>query len=193
MDTQLALPSGESKSDSSLAVYGVVALGVAAVVFVGALMAAWLSIRSGTHPWPPKGFKVENYFGTTLSVTALMAAFAGWWTVYGVAKSERGQAAMGAVLVIFFDGALINLITYVLRSSKIGLASSAYSVLYYALNGAVIAVAAAGVLVAAVVLARILGGQVTVRDPGLAWASAWYTTFVLVAWLVVYTATYAVT
>jgi heme/copper-type cytochrome/quinol oxidase subunit 3 len=195
-DTQLALPSAEADSDNmtdtSVTVYGVVALGVAAIVFVGALLGAWLSIRMGTHPWPPKGFKVENYWGTTLSLTMIMSALAGWWIFYGVTRRERGQAAMAATLVLFFDVAFINLLTYVLRSSKIGPASNAYGLLYYALNGAIIAVVGTGLLVAGVTLARVLGGQVTVRDSGLAWAAAWYTTFVTVAWLVVYTATYVI-
>jgi heme/copper-type cytochrome/quinol oxidase subunit 3 len=194
-DTQLALPSGdalENVTDTSTTMYGVVALGVAGLVFMGALFAAWMTIRNGTHQWPPKGFVIQNYWGTTLSVTMVMGALAGWWTLYGVARRERGQAAMAAFLVILFDVAFINLLTYVLRSSKLHVSSSPYALLYYALNGAAMAVAASGILVAGVALARILGGQVTDREPGLAWGAAWYATCVMLAWLIVYTATYVI-
>ena len=187
---QLALPSGERRPDPTPAVFGVVAAGIAAVVLMGALLGAYLALRSGTAVWPPKGVKIENYYGTTLSATALMAAVAGWWALFGVRRGERGQAAVALGLVIFLQGAFINLLTYVIRGAHFGPATSAYGVLYYAMNAGVIAITASGMIVAAVALARILGGQVTPAEPQLGWAAAWYGTAVASAWLVMYYAVY---
>jgi heme/copper-type cytochrome/quinol oxidase subunit 3 len=189
---QLALPSGETPTDTSVTVYGIIVLGVAAVVMLGALLGAWATLRASTPIWPPKGFQFDEYFGNTLAVTALMAAFAGWWGLYGVVKGERRQAAAGFGLVVFLELAFINLSTYVLRASKLSPSANGFGVIYYALNGIAIAIAASGVLVAGVAAVRVLGGQVDRQAPSLAWAAAWYTTFVMVAWGVVYTAIYVV-
>ncbi len=189
---QLALPSGERQPDASVTVYGVIVLGIAAVVVLGALMGAWLALRSGTKVWPPQGVRVENYFGTTLSITMLLSLAGGWWALYGTSRDERGQASVALLLTIFMDLAFINLLTYVMRGAHFGPSTSTYGVMYYAVNVAVVVVAASGILVAGVALARVLGGQVTARQPALAWSAAWYGTGVVVAWFVVYTMTYVV-
>jgi heme/copper-type cytochrome/quinol oxidase subunit 3 len=188
----LALPSGERRADPNLAVYGILAVGVSAVIVLGALFGAWLALRSGTKVWPPKGVTIQDYFGVTLSVTALMAALAGWWGLYGIRRNERRQATLALALVIFLEGAMINLLTYVIRSSGLSPRNNAYAVIYYALNVAMIAILATGMGVGAVVLGRVLGGQVPLEEPALGWAAAWYATFVSVAWLVMFTVVYVV-
>jgi heme/copper-type cytochrome/quinol oxidase subunit 3 len=188
----LALPSGERRPDPNVTVYGILAVGVSAVIVLGALFGAWLAIRSGTKVWPPKGVTVQDYFGVTLSATALMAALAGWWALYGVRRNERRQATLALSLEIFLQGAMINLLTYVIRSSGLSPRNNAYAVLYYALNVAVITIFATGMGVGAVTLGRVLGGQVTAQEPALGWAAAWYATFVSVAWLVMFTLVYVV-
>jgi heme/copper-type cytochrome/quinol oxidase subunit 3 len=189
---QLALPSGERRADPSLAVYGIVAVGVGGVIVVGALFGAWLAIRSGTAVWPPKGVTIQDYFGVTLSVTALMAALSGWWALYGVRHAERRQAVAGLGLQIFLEGAMINLFTYVIRSSALSPRTNPYGVLYYALSVAVIAMFATGMGVGAVVLARVMGGEVSVAEPDLGWAAAWYGTLVALVWFVMFTVVYVV-
>jgi len=189
---QLALPSGERTSDPSATVYGVIALGVSVIVMMGALMGAWLAIRSGTRVWPPKGAVIENYYGTTLSITMIMSALAGWWALYGVVRGSRRQAEAGLALCVVLEGAFINLMTYVIRGVKFGPGTHAYGTLYYAMNVAVIAVAITGMLVAGVALVRSLGGQVSPRQPQLGWSAAWYGTLVAVAWFVMYAAVYVV-
>jgi len=189
---QLALPSGERRTDPSLTVYGILALGISAMVVVGTLFGAWLAIRSGTKVWPPKGVTIQDYFGVTLSVTALMAALSGWWALYGVRHDERRQAVLALSLQIFLEGAMINLITYVLQTSGLSPRANAYAVLYYALNIALMALFATAMGVGAVVLTRVLGGEVTVLEPDLGWAVAWYGTVVALAWFVMFILVYVV-
>ena len=189
---QLALPSAERRSDPSVTVYGILALGVSAVIVLGALFGAYLALRSGTKVWPPKGVVVQDYFGITLSFTALMAALTGWWALYGVRRGEQRQAAVALALQVFLQGASINLLTYVIRSSGLSPRTDAFAVVYYALNIAVVALLATGMGVGVVALARVLGGQVTPQEPALGWAAAWYGTFVSVGWMVMYTAVYVV-
>jgi heme/copper-type cytochrome/quinol oxidase subunit 3 len=183
---QLALPSGERKADESVVVYGVAAMSVAAMVVMGTLVGAYLSIRSGTAVFPPKGVVIQDYFGNMLAGTALIGAFGGWWALYAVRRDEPRQATLALGMTVFMELALINLMTYVIRSSALSPRTDAYSVIYYAFNVAVIAIAATGIGVALVALFRVLGGQVTARQPGVAWAAAWYGTVVTLAFLVMY-------
>ena len=187
---QLALASSERRSDPTPAVYGAIAVGISVFVMMGALMGAWLALKSGTAVWPPKGVRIENYYGTTLSVTMLMAVVAGFWALFGVRRGERSHAAVALALVIFLDGAFINLLTYVVRGIHFGPATHAYGVMYYALTVAVIAIAASGIVVALVSMARVLGGQVTPAEPQLGWVAAWWGTAVAAAWFVMYYAVY---
>jgi hypothetical protein len=90
------------------------------------------------------------------------------------------------------DVALVNLMIYVLRSSHVSPRQGAFGVLFFALHIAAIGVTASGIGVAAVAFARSLGGQVTLQEPGLAWAAAWYTTVVTVAFLLFYYVVYQI-
>jgi heme/copper-type cytochrome/quinol oxidase subunit 3 len=183
---QLALPSAERRSDPSITVFGVLALGIAFLVLLGTLAGAFLAARAGTSVWPPKGFTAQEYFDNTLLITALIGAVAGWWGLYGVLRAERRQAITGLALSIFMQGAFINLLTYTVRQSHLSPRQDAYGVLWYALVIAVAAAFATGIGVAGVALARIAGGQVTAAEPTLAWCAAWYGTFVALSWVVMY-------
>jgi heme/copper-type cytochrome/quinol oxidase subunit 3 len=182
----LALPSGERRADQSVPVYGILAMAVAAVGVMGALFAAYLVIRQGTPVWPPKGVVNQEYFDNTLAATALMAVLAGWWGLFGVRHGERRQAVLGFSLALFLDGAMINLLTYMVRSSHLSPHTSAYAVIYYALVTAVVAFYVTALVVTAVALGRTLGGQVTRDEPALAWAAGWYGTIVAACYLVMY-------
>jgi heme/copper-type cytochrome/quinol oxidase subunit 3 len=183
---QLALPSGERQADPNVVVYGVLALSVASVAVMGTLVGAYLAIRAGTPVWPPKGVVLQEYYSNILGGTALIGGFGGWWAVYAVRRDEPRQATVALAMTAFMEGALINLMTYVIRSSALSPRTDAYGVLYYAFNIAVIAIAAAGIGVSIVALLRVAGGQVTSRQPAVAWAAAWYGTVVTLAFLIMY-------
>jgi len=183
---QLALPSGERRSDPSITVYGVLTLAICLLVVIGTLAGAYLAMRTGTSPWPPKGVTTQEYYDNTLLVTAFIGVVAGWWGLFGIIRGERRQAVMGLALAIFMDAAFINLLTYVVRESHLSPRQDAYAVVWYALVIAIAAAYATGIGVGAVVLARTAGGQVTPSDPTLGWCAAWYGTFIALMWLVMY-------
>lgn len=183
---QLALTSGERRFDPTVTIYGVVVLAVALLVAMGTLVAAYLALRAGTPVWPPKGVTLQEYFDNTLAITALLSAVAGWWGLYGVRHGDRRQAITGLALAIFMDAAFVNLMTYVAQVEHLSPRQDAYGVVWYALVVLVIASFASGIGVAAVAVARVVGGHVTAAQPALAWCAAWYGTFVAVIWLVMY-------
>jgi heme/copper-type cytochrome/quinol oxidase subunit 3 len=188
----LALESGETKADPSLATFGVMTLCVSLLVAFGALFGAWLSLRSGTAVWPPKGVTIENYYGTTLSITMFIGVLVAEWAAWSVRKGERTQAITAYVLQAVLGLAFVNLLSFVVHVSHFGPASHPYGAVYYAFNvlmGASVVVAVAFALVA---LARFGGGQVSAREPALARSAAlvWHT--VTAGWVVMYWAIYVV-
>jgi heme/copper-type cytochrome/quinol oxidase subunit 3 len=183
---QLALPSGERRTDSTVTIHVAVVLGVSVLMLLGGLASVYLALRAGTHGWVPKGFVAQEYYDNTLLVTAIISVVAGWWGVFGVVKGARRQAVTALALVVLMDAAFLNLLTYVVRQSHLSPRQDAYAVVWYALVIAVCAAFATAIGVAVVVLARVAGGLVTAAEPALAWCAAWYTTFVAAAWLVMY-------
>ena len=183
---QLALTSGERRADPTITVYGVIVLAIAILMGMGTLAGAYLAMRAGTTPWPPKGVVRQQYYDNTLLVTALIGAVAGWWGLYGVRRGDRRQAIVGLALTLFMEGAFINLMTYMVQVSHLSPHQDAYAVVWYALVVMVIATFATGIGVAGVVLARVVGGQVTAAEPALAWCAAWYGSFVALVWLIMY-------
>jgi len=183
---QLALPSAERRSDPSITVYGVLTLGVGLLVLIGTLAGAYLAMRTGTKPWPPRTYTAQEYYDNTLLVTAFIGVMGAWWALFGVLRGERRQALMGLAISIIMEAAFINLLTYVVRQSHLSPRQDAYAVVWYALVIAIAAAYATGIGVAVVVLARTAGGQVTPANPTLAWCAAWYATFVAVLRLVMY-------
>jgi heme/copper-type cytochrome/quinol oxidase subunit 3 len=183
---QLALTSGERRADPTITVYGVIVLAIALLMAMGALAGAYLAIRAGTSVWPPKGVVHQQYFDNTLLVTALIGSAAGWWGLYGVRRGDRRQAIVGLALALFMEGAFINLMTYVAQESHLSPRQDPYGVIWYALVVLVIATFATGIGVAGVVLARVVGGQVTAAEPAMAWCAAWYGSFVTLVWLIMY-------
>jgi heme/copper-type cytochrome/quinol oxidase subunit 3 len=163
---------------------------VAVVGVTGALFGAWLLVKAGTKVWPPQGVVLQDYFGNTLAITALIALVGGWWGLHGALHGERRQAAMGFGLALFMEIALVNLMTYVLETGHVSPRDSAYGVLYFAMNVAVIVAVVSGAGVAMVALARSLGGLVSRDEPGVAWAAAWYTSVVTTVFLVFYYVVY---
>ena len=194
---QLALPSAEPgrderPADPTVAVYGAVVFGVAALVAMGALLAAWLIIAQGTAVWPPKGAGHQDYFGVTLSITTAIAAIGGWWGMYGVMHGERRQASLGFTLAAFMHLAFLNLQSYVIRQSGVSPRQGAFGVLYYGLNVTVAVIVVTGLAAALVALFRVLGGHVTQRQPGVALAAAWYGLVVAAAWLAMFATVYII-
>jgi cytochrome c oxidase subunit III len=188
----LALESGERRPDSTVTTYGAVTLAVALLAASGALLGAWLSLRSGTAVWPPKGVQIQNYFGTTLSITMLLGMLAAEWAVYGVKKREKGQAVGGLLIVFLLGVAFVNLLTYTVRVAHFGPGTHAYGAVFFAFN-LLTGVSVAGVsLFAGVTLLRLLGGQVSSAEPALARSTALLWHAVSIAWFVMYAAVYVV-
>jgi cytochrome c oxidase subunit I+III len=188
----LALESGEARPDPDLASFGVLTLAVAILVAFGAMLGAWLALRSGTKVWPPKGVTIDNYFGTTLSITMIMGTLAAEWIVYGVRRGARSQAIAGFVLLLVLGLAFINLLSYAVHLAGFGPASHPFGEMYFAFNILMGASVVVAIVAALLGLVRLLGGQVSAAEPGLARSTALLWHAATIGWFVMYTAVYVV-
>jgi heme/copper-type cytochrome/quinol oxidase subunit 3 len=190
MTTVLALPSGDRDRPKHLASITALLAGVAELMVVGGLVAAYLNVRGLAGRWPPKGASLDNYLGTTLFLTLVLSIITVEWGVYAVRRDNRRQALSSLALTIGLGLAFINLLWYVGTQLHFGPADHSYGVLVYALLIAPGVVAAIGIAFLLVAVARTVGGQVTPSNPELVRAAAWHWHVVSAAWLLAFMALY---
>ena len=61
---------------------------------LAAIVATYLSIKSGSAAWPPKGVHVGTYIPTLVSITVAMSGFAMQWAVFWpchMARTSQSQ------------------------------------------------------------------------------------------------------
>ncbi len=188
--TMLGLPpAGRGRPVNLLSVTTLLA-GVAELMLVGALVAAYLNVRALAQHWPAEGAELDNYLGTTATITLALSMVTAEWAVYALRMGNRRQALSALTLTAGLGAAFINLLWYVGTQLHFGPADHSYAVLVYALLIAVGVVAAIGIGFLLVAVARTVGGQVSAGDPAVVRAAAWHWHVVTTAWLLVFLALY---
>jgi cytochrome c oxidase subunit 3 len=184
----LALPpAGRGKPTNLLSVATLLA-GVAELMTIGALVAAYLNVRALASQWPAKGVDLDNYLGTMLLVTIALSMITAEWAVYSLRHGNRRQALSGLAITIGMGAAFLNLLWYLGTQLHFGPADNSYAVLAYALLIAVGTIAALGIGFLLVALARTVGGQATAGEPAVVRAATWHWHAVSVGWLLVFMA-----
>lgn len=189
-DAMLALPSaGETRRPNVLNVAVMVA-GVAAVmVFVG-LAAAYFDVRALSTAWPPKKVALDNYLGTTLTITMLMSAVTAEWALQAMRIGNRRHALTALALTPAFGLAFLNLLWYLVTKLGFGPGSHAYGALFYAFVAATVVNVLLGIGFLLVALLRTFGHQVGPGNTAVARAATAYWHFVVGAWMLSYVALY---
>jgi cytochrome c oxidase subunit 3 len=188
----LALESRERAPDRHLTTYGALVYAVAIVAAFGALLAAYVTLRSGLPVWPPKGVKLQDYYGNTLSITMLIVVVVAEWSAWAVRREERSQAIGAFAILIVLGAAFLNLLSYVVSAAHFGPGSHPYGAVYFSF--AVLTAVSVGVAMIAtiVTLVRMLGAQVSAREPALARSTAWLWHAAVIGWFIVYFAEYQI-
>lgn len=181
----LALPSAERSRPRHVATIATLIAGAGALVGFGALLAAWVNVSHFTKPWPPKGVTIANYPGSMLAITIMMSVVTIEWGAQATRRDNRGQAIAGFGLTAGFGIAFINLLWFFGKSMHLGMRSSPFATLLYAILAAGGVAAAVGVVAIAAVLARLFGLQLGPLNADAARATAFYWDFVAVAWILV--------
>jgi heme/copper-type cytochrome/quinol oxidase subunit 3 len=188
--TMLGLPAGGRGRPANVLSVATLLAGVAELMTIGALVAAYLNVRGLALRWPPKGVSLDNYLGTTLTITMALSAITAEWAVYSMRRGNRRQSLSALILTLTFGVAFLNLLWYIGTQLGFGPADGSYGVLVYALLIGVGVIGALGIAFLLVALFRTVGGQVTPADPSVTRAAAWHWHVVVLAWLLVFMALY---
>jgi heme/copper-type cytochrome/quinol oxidase subunit 3 len=186
MATMLALPPGGRERPRNLTTIATAVTLSGGLTLFASLIGAWFYIKNINPPWPPKGVKIDNYLGTMLSITALMAGVTVEWAVYAIRKEDKSQSAFALGITAVFGLAILNLLWYLGRTVGFGPGKSAFAVIFFALISASGFVFLTAIVVAIVAMARTLGRQMSPASHEMLRATAMYWHFAVVTWLSVW-------
>ncbi len=188
----LALPSASpalvEQGRGASNVLGMLLVIAAEAMILGAILAAYFTIKGASPNWPPGGVNVGTYVPTVVTITAVMSMFSMAWAVNAVRRHDVRNAVIAIVLTIVFGLAMANAQLFGLARAGFGAQKHAYGTLYYLLIGFHIAQLVAGLVMLIVVAARVLAGHFSAEDhqPVRAVSYFWY--WACAAWFAALTA-----
>jgi heme/copper-type cytochrome/quinol oxidase subunit 3 len=196
MTAPLALASGERPRPRNLLNIGVLVVVIGGVGLYTTLVAAYVYVGHLANGWPPPGVYLDVYTGNMLAITAVMSGITVEWACYAVKRADPAQGAWGLLLTAGFGSGFLLLLWQLGSHLGFGPGSpkiGAFAVIFYAMLGATGVVTLLGIVAVLLTLTRVLARQVTATNREMVRAVAWYWDFVVVAWLVVYTAVWLFT
>ncbi len=189
----LALPPPAPPARPRVLLVGTaLAAGATLMAFAG-LIGIYLSQRHGVlaqgGTWLPEGTEIPLTPGSIGMATMALSGVTIWWAVDAVGRNDRPSAYLALGLTIMFGLAVINSTTFLY--TQMGLAvTTKTGLLVYTVTGAHLAMIVAGLVFAAVMTFRTLGGEYHGRDrEGLVAAALfWYATIAVysVIWYAIY-------
>jgi len=164
--------------------------GAGIFTLVGGLIAAYLSLRSGSGPFIPEDTSYDNYTASTLTITALMAMVTAEWGLYGIRKGFRGQALFAFGITTLLAVAFLNALYYLITQLPFEPGSSAYAGVVTAMLVVAFGIALIGLLAIVLTWLRAIGHQLTTDNlqVGRAGVLLWHVT--TVAWFALYYTVY---
>ena len=196
----LALPSAPSPTPRRQVFVATALAAAAAGMLMAGMLAVWMKFRAGAptrvsadglkviKDWMSKDITMPevatNTMFATFPVTALMAQ----WAVYS-AKRRDSQHRSFALAVVFVLGiAIVNAQVAIYAQLDIALADSAFTTLFFAITGTMLALVAVGMIFTAVTFFRSVGGRDDDQQVVSAHALYWYflTAAFTAVWFFVY-------
>lgn len=189
----LALPPAPKPVRPRVLLVGTALASASAFMAIIGMVGVYLSTRADTlaggATWLPEGSELPLTPGNMAFATMLLSAVTMWWAVDAVGKNDRQMAYLALGMTIFFGVAVINATTFLYAQMNLPVRSTA-GVFIYTITGAHLAMIVAGLVFAAVMTFRTLGGEYQGRDrEGLTAAALfWYVTIAAhaVIWYAVY-------
>jgi len=163
------------------------------MLFMG-MLAAWLNLRDAaggtTAAWVPKGVDISMQAPNMMLIIMLGASLMAQWAVYAMARDNRRDTAVAVALLVVFGVAVLNAQAFIYQQLGLGIGDSKYANLFYAVTGTFLAALISGIVLAAVVVFRSLGGRYSSkRHEGIS-SLALYWHFLTVAFLAVWFVVY---
>lgn len=192
-DAALALPAAPLPARPRVLLVGTALSAAAAFMailgLVGIYLAARAEVVSSGAAWLPEGSNIPLTPANMAMVTMLLSAVSMWWAVDAVAHNDRQMAYLALALTMFLGIAVINATSFLYTQMNLAVKTTP-GLLIYTITGAHLAMIIVGLVYAAVMTFRTLGGEYQGRDhEGLtAVALFWYVTIAAqaVIWLAIY-------
>jgi heme/copper-type cytochrome/quinol oxidase subunit 3 len=192
-DAALALPPAPAPARPRVLLVGTALASTAVFMAFAGMIGLYLSTRhaaiADAGAWLPEGSKIPLTPGTMAFFTMLLSGVTMWWAVDAVGRNDRQQAYVAQGLTMFFGAAVINATSFLYTQMELPAATDA-GTLIYAITGAHLAMVMIGMVFAAVMTFRTLGGEYHGRDrEGLTAAALfWYATIAVhaVIWYAIY-------
>ncbi len=187
----LALPAPPPRPRVLLV--GTVVASAAVVMAFAGMVALYLAVRAETiaetGTWLPEGVSIPLLPGNMGLVTLVMSAFTMHWALYSIGNDDRRNTYLALGLTLVLGVAFLNGMAFYFTQIGLGV-NEPVGMLVFGIVGAHLAVVGAGLLFAALMAFRALGGQFSARDhEGIAAATLfWYVaiTLYVVVWYAVF-------
>ena len=194
----LALSSGERPTPAKVLPDRTRALGTllfmtADAMVLGAIVAAYLAVKSGASYWPHRGVDVGTYIPTVVSITAFLALFSSQWAVASTRLNDQRNAAYALALTVFFGVAMATAELQALRTAGFGIGDHAYGAFYFLFLGYSIAHVVAGIPLLVLLAARSLAGHFSSEQYDPLRAGVLYWQYAMSVWFVIATVLFVVT
>lgn len=162
---------------------------MAFVGLIGYYAAARAEVVSSGSTWLPDGSTIPLTPGNMAFATMVISAVSMWWAVDAVGRNDRQMAYVALGLTMFFGAAVINATSFLYSQINLPVATT-QGALIYTITGGHLAMIVVGLVYAAVMVFRTLGGEYGGRDrEGLVAAALfWYVTIAVhaVIWYSIY-------
>jgi heme/copper-type cytochrome/quinol oxidase subunit 3 len=159
------------------------------VWLIGYYVSERAAVISAGTTWLPDGSTIPLTPGNMAFATMLISGVSVWWAVESVGRNDRQMAYFALALTILFGVAVINATSFLYTQIDLPVATKP-GALIYTITGAHIAMILVGLIYAAVMVFRTLGGEYGGRDrEGLVSAALfWYVTIAVhaVIWYAIY-------
>jgi cytochrome c oxidase subunit III len=166
--------------------FGTIVFLASELLLFGGLFAAYFTLRSETHPWPPAGVHLEvvrPFVATLLLIVSSFTLAAG----LGAIRAGRPVGLRAWTLVTIVLGlAFLAFQVYDWVHAGFKVSSDAYGTMFFAMTGLHGLHVLAGILLMVVMLGRMAQGAYRDGNVDGAEAVGYYWHFVDVVWIVLY-------
>ena len=188
----IALPSSPAATPRRQIFVGTAIACAAAASLFGGMLALWLRFRdagiTADGRWVPDGVAVPMVPANVMLLSLIPIGVFAQWAVYAAKRDDKQHAGLALALVGVMGLLFINAQAYIYSQMKLPANGGTYNSMFYALTGALMAAAIAGVVFSAVTAFRYLGGRTADREVVAAHALYWYALsgVYTLLWFVVY-------
>lgn len=187
----LALPAAPAPAPQRQVLVGTALAVVAATMLVGGMLAVWVLQRTRVVDAGerfPEGYTIAEVPTNIMLITAATLCVFAQWAVYAAKRSDRLNVGLALGVTGVLAVAFINAQAFTWFQMEVELAEGGYAVLFYAITGTIVALAAIGIIFTVVAAFRYLGGRAGDTEVIAANALFWYffTAAYAAVWFVVY-------